>query len=360
MNRITRNLALVLLGVVCSLITAAILVFVELRTGQALFSYLAWTYVPVGAIAAGLVAAAGFYGGSHLLRLRPPRLMLIAMIAIAAGSVYVMDTVEFGLMTFNRKNVSSTAALGRFLTYSFANSPLRVTSGGSGGSDDEASGSSSSSFRASPVDVSIAGDSNAGVQGIGGGVQGMLATGNALSADNISASLSGAQQRIRGIKSFGAGVLSHDVVIELAVLQWIGFTIGSLLVFYRLRALSYCDDCQVLLSKRGEQTRYFDRERDIQISVDEFLSRAKARRFRQSVEAHAEEGASEKKTTSAFSSTVEIRRCSACHTNRLKFSARRKAGITWKDISMLGYTAFCLEPIEVIRGMRNVSPTRIR
>jgi hypothetical protein len=160
-----------------------------------------------------------------------------------------MDTVEFGLMTFNRKNVSSTAALGRFLTYSFANSPLRVTSGGSGGSDDEASGSSSSSFRASPVDVSIAGDSNAGVQGIGGGVQGMLATGNALSADNISASLSGAQQRIRGIKSFGAGVLSHDVVIELAVLQWIGFTIGSLLVFYRLRALSYCDDCQVLLSR---------------------------------------------------------------------------------------------------------------
>ena len=94
MNRITRNLIVVLLGIGSSLITAAVLVFVELRSGQSLFSETALTYVPVGAIGAGLVSAVGYYLGSRIMRLRPPTAMLIAIVAIAAGSVFAMDSIS--------------------------------------------------------------------------------------------------------------------------------------------------------------------------------------------------------------------------------------------------------------------------
>jgi hypothetical protein len=90
--------------------------------------------------------------------------------------------------------------------------------------------------------------------------------------------------------------------------------------------------------------------REIQGSVDDFLTRVKARQFRQSIQVHAGVGSAAKTGSSAFASSVEIRRCKACHRHRLEFSAMRKEGGSWKDISMLGHTTFCLEPIDVARG----------
>jgi hypothetical protein len=41
----------------------------------------------------------------------------------------------------------------------------------------------------------------------------------------------------------------------------------------------------------------------------------------------------------------------------VEFSARHKEGESWKEIPVLGYSAFCLEPIDV---MRDAIPVRIR
>jgi hypothetical protein len=173
----------------------------------------------------------------------------------------------------------------------------------------------------------------------------------------MSDAMAGAKQRLAGVQAFGSNMLSHGAWLWMATLQFAGFALASILAFLLLRHVSYCDECMIFLSKKGEQTRYFNREREIQGSVDEFLTKAKARRFRQSIEAHAGIGSKEKKKTSEYASTVEISRCPGCHRHRLKFSARCKKGMTWKDISMLGYEAFCLEPIDV---MRNAIPVRIR
>jgi hypothetical protein len=352
MNRITRNLIVVLLGIGSSLLTAAVLVFVELRSGQSLFSETALTYVPVGAIGAGLVSAAGYYLGSKIMRLRPPNAMLIAIVAIAAGSVFVLDSIEYGTMSVNRQPVNSVGSLGEFLAMSFKNTPLKVSIADS----DSDSGSASSS---STPDVSgVSNDSNPGVAGIGSGVSGMMASGNALSADNIGHSMAGLQQRLHSMKALGSGVLDRTAVFELAVLQLAGFVIGGILAFWYLRTLPFCEECQEFLSKKGEQTRYFDRERDIQNSVHDFLSAAKARRFKQSIEAHSGVGTPEKTHLSEFASTVEISQCKGCHRHRLQFSAQKKKGMSWKEISMLGYTAFCMEPIDVMSG--TMIPTRIR
>ena len=355
MNRITRNLVVVLLGVVSSLITAAVLVFVELRSGQPLFSETALTYVPVGAIGAGLVSAVGYYLGSKIMRLRPPTVMLVAIVAIAVGSVYVLDSIEFGTVMINRTQVTSLASLGQFLGAAFRYTPLKVSAGDS----DSDSGSSSSASSSSTPDVSaVSNDSNPGVAGIGSGVSGMMASGNALSADNIGHSMAGLQKRLHSMQALGTGVLDRTAVFELAALQLAGFLIGGILAFWYLRTLAFCDNCQEFLSRKGAQTRYFDRERDIQNSVHDFLSEAKARRFKQSIEAHSGVGTPEKTHLSEFASTVEISQCKGCHRHRLQFSAQKKKGMSWKEISMLGYTAFCMEPIDVMSG--TMVPTRIR
>jgi hypothetical protein len=229
-----------------------------------------------------------------------------------------------------------------------AQSPLRAAFLGTSGS---------SGAGAAPGMAATAGDNNSNVQGIGGGVQGMLNTGNALSADNMSDAMASARQRLQNVQALGSSVLSQGAWLWLATLQFVGFALAGVLAFVALRHVSYCDECLIFLSKKGEQTRYFNREPEIQGSVDEFLSKAKARRFRQSIEAHAGVGSKEKKKTSEFSSTVEISRCPGCHRHRLKFSARCKKGMSWKDISMLGYEAFCLEPIDV---KRHPIPIRMR
>ena len=54
MGRVLRNLAVVLFGAVASVLTVAVLVYLEAKNGQPLFSYALWTYVPVGAVLSGL------------------------------------------------------------------------------------------------------------------------------------------------------------------------------------------------------------------------------------------------------------------------------------------------------------------
>lgn len=363
MNRITRNLAIVFLLLVSSLIAVAFLVFAELRLGTPIFNFTVSSFVPAGAIAAGLLAAAGFYLGSLVLRLRPAAAMFGVVMVIALASVFVVDSVDYGLMTVNRKSIQDASSFGNFMTYAMTNNPLIGAFTGNNGRSSIAGSSASGGIGnsaaagAAPVASQVANDSNASVAGIGGGVSGMLATGNALSADNVSTSLSGAEHRIEGLQAVASGVVSHAWVLELAGLQLVGFALGSLLACYHLRKLAACDECLLLLNRKGVQTRYFDREREIYGMTDEFLSKAKIRRYQQSVEAHSVGGLKEKRKTSEYAATVEISECKGCQRHKLKFSARHKKGMKWKDIKMLGYEAFFLEPIQMVQ---NATPTRIR
>ena len=203
MNRIVRNLIVILLGAASSLAVASLLFLLELRGGRSLFSITVASWIPAGAIGAGLVAAAGYYASSRLLRLRPARVMLAAILLLSAGTVYLMDSVDYGLMRVNRKSIHGAAAIGGFVSDALVQSPLRAAFAGSGGS---AAGGSTPSAGAMSA---VAGDNNSSVQGIGGGVQGMLDTGDALSADNMSDAMSGAKQRICAAR---AGVRLYDGV----------------------------------------------------------------------------------------------------------------------------------------------------
>src|SRR5580692_6405520 len=98
MDRVARNLAIILFGLVSSALTAAVLVFFEGRSGQALFGYALWTYVPLGAIGAGFVGGIGYLLGAQMTNFRPSRGVMAAVVVVAAGTVYLVQSTEINLM----------------------------------------------------------------------------------------------------------------------------------------------------------------------------------------------------------------------------------------------------------------------
>jgi hypothetical protein len=353
MNSTNRNLIVMFLLAASCLITTAMLVFIELKFGLSLYDYTAWSYVPVGAIGAGTVAAMGYYFSSRMLRLRPSRLMLAAIVALSVGSVFLIDSIEYGLATEGPGAIGDVASVVPFLSYSLSNSPLRIGLTGGGTASTNASSGAANPTVSDEVTRAVprvSDDSNASVQEIGSGLQGALASNKV----QVTNKFDGVRKMANGAQALGSGVLTHSAQLELAAVQMVCFALGGIVAYTRLRSLSYCDGCKLFLRTKGTQTRYFDREREIRSSVDDFLTNVKGRRFRQSMETHSEEGSTAKTSASMFSSTVEVRRCMGCRKHRLKLSAWRKAGGSWKEISALGHTAFCLEPVDVIRGFGTV------
>ena len=149
------------------------------------------------------------------------------------------------------------------------------------------------------------------------------------------------------IHSIGSGVSKHGAQWVVWALQIVGFAIGGLLAFSYLRTLSFCKNCMLPLSKKGVQTRYYDRSDDIRSSADDVLTAARSRRLQQSITAHTAKGSKKRGKWSEFASTIEVQKCGGCNTHRLSFSARRKEGAGWKEIPPMAYTASSLEPLNV-------------
>ena len=343
MSGILRNIAVILFGAVTSVLTAAVLLFLEARSGQALFGYQLWQYIPVGAIGAGVVAAIGYLLGSLVLRVRPAQVVAIAIVAIAAFTVYMGQSTELALMMAAKGAPKDVASFSRFLGNSVAHSQLTIGLGGDDSSDSSTS-SASSSFGAPPsIPGTAGGGSDSRVDGISGGVSNMMATQDVSNMGPVK------QMGNMGdnVHSIGSGVAKHSTQWTVWALQIVGFAVGGLLVFSYLRTLSYCKNCMLLLSRKGAQTRYYDRSDDIRSSADDVLTAARSRRLQQSITAHTAKGSKKRGKWSEFASTIEVLKCNGCHTHRLSFSARRKEGAGWKNIAPMAYTASSLEPLNV-------------
>src|SRR5208282_4354536 len=115
MNRLTKNLVVALFGAVTSIITAVILVFVELRFGWALYGFTFWFVIPAGAVCAGGIAASGYYFGARLLNFRPTRNLLLFIVAISAGTFFFIYWLEYALLTVDGQSLSSAVSFGQFL-----------------------------------------------------------------------------------------------------------------------------------------------------------------------------------------------------------------------------------------------------
>lgn len=356
MNWMVRNLAALLCGAMTSGLAVAFLLYFEARDGSVLFSYtgqtmlgftfLAW--IPLGTIAAGLAGAGGYLAGGLLLRLRPAAIALVAIVAIAGFMVFLGESAEFSLYMqgWPRPNGGPTRSLvtyARFLGSSVRHTPISFWSDDSYESYSNADVSDffhGSNSSPSAPQLAQSGDSR--VDGISGGVSGMMAS------SDISQSQTGQKigQVGQGFESIKARIHNHGSEWTTILLQTAGFSIGGILVMLHLRKHPYCKGCMLLLKKKGSNTRYYSRTRDMRAAVDEVLTKARDKQLQQAIHAQIARGADRDGSWSEYSSVMEIRRCVQCRMHMMHFRTRRKEEERWKDVDLLGFTTTSQEQLD--------------
>lgn len=351
MGRIVRNLAVILVGAVTSALTVAALFLLGLRGGDSLLDLTAWTYVPVGAIGAGFLAAGGYYVAARALRVRPGIVLLAGVFAISSGTnLYVRNMDRGVLMASNRAALANPKVFTKFAAMSLWSTrmpDLSLGSGKSSSSSDSDSGSDSGSAPQSEG-PHIDAQGNSQVEGMASGVGDMLA--KADMGTQLGAGSGGKiSQMGDSVDAASKGVQNNALAWIATALQILGFGLGGAAVYALLRSLPYCETCGEFLARKGEQTRYFLTERALRHCVDDFHEKMKLHQLADSVLAHFGVGSGEKSHLSEFASTIEIKECKSCHTHRMQFSARRKKGQSWQNIKVFGYTAESMDPIDIVR-----------
>jgi hypothetical protein len=340
MNWMVRNLVVVLFGAATCVLTVAALVYMEAVNGQELFSFTLLRLIPVGAISAGFAGGLGYLMAALALRLRPTGMGALMIVAISAGVVFMAESAEFSMFLYGSDQATqSIPAFGRFLATSTLQTPLRFWS-----TDDPSSDFAMAAFLspgASPSAPRVQGLGDSKTGGIASGVQGMMAT------QDVSQTQTGRRlsQMGSGISTLGSGVKAHGKEWMQIILQTFGFALGGLVIFVHLRQLPHCKDCMLLLSDKGERTRYFSRTKDMQNAVDEVLTRARDKQLQQSIQAHAQRGHDKKATWVEFASTIHLRRCMQCDMHTMDFRATRKNGQSWKTIDVLGFSTSSVDPL---------------
>lgn len=349
MDRIVKNLVVILCGAVASVVTAAALFLLGLRGGDSLLNLTAWTYVPLGLIAAGFLAAIGYYAAASVLSVRPGVILLAGVFAISAGThLYIRHMDTAALMATNRAALANPKIFAKFAMTSLWSTRLPDMSFAG---DKSSSGGDSSSSDSSPSTegprIDTQGDANA--EGMAQGVGGMLAKAD-MGTDLASGKGAGKIGQMGSeIDSVGKGVANDGGLWFTAALQILGFALGGAVVYGMLRALPYCEACSQFLAEKGTQTRYYLTERTLRNCVDELHARMKVHQLTESILMHFGIGSDEKSHLSEYASTIEIRECKSCHSHRMQFSARRKKGKNWKNIKVFGHTAESLDPIDIVR-----------
>jgi hypothetical protein len=95
MNKTTTMLLITLCGLVTSVLTAALLSFIENVAHFALFSFFWLFIIPVGAIISGMIAGTGYYVGSKLTGYRPDRSLLISILLVSIGTYFLLYGMNY-------------------------------------------------------------------------------------------------------------------------------------------------------------------------------------------------------------------------------------------------------------------------
>jgi hypothetical protein len=94
-SRGVRELALAACGLASSIATALVLAVVETRWHVAIYSYVVWWLIPLGAIGAGVVGSVGYFWGARWLGVRPSRLSRASVLFVSVATFFLIHYLEY-------------------------------------------------------------------------------------------------------------------------------------------------------------------------------------------------------------------------------------------------------------------------
>ncbi len=118
-----------LLGVITSLITGIILGLIEAYTGYALYSWMFWFVIPVGAILAGFCAATGHYFGATYFHQKPLGGPFLNIIIASLGAFVLVHYIPYYLMDINGIRVKDALPFWQYLDLYIRNTSLSLVRG---------------------------------------------------------------------------------------------------------------------------------------------------------------------------------------------------------------------------------------
>ncbi len=113
--RADKQFLIAAMGFTTTLLTAAILSIVEIRFEIALYSYMFWFIVPVGAGFSGFAAASGYYAGARLFHQRPAGGVLFNMIAASGAAFLLVHYIPYSQLEIEGIRVSELLPFWEYL-----------------------------------------------------------------------------------------------------------------------------------------------------------------------------------------------------------------------------------------------------
>jgi hypothetical protein len=102
-------------GFVTCLLTALILWWVEAKFGFALYTWMFWLVIPVGAILSGFAGASGYYAGSWFFGHRPTRLLLLNIVTASVATFFLIYYLSYITPQIDGKGVSDYVPFWRYI-----------------------------------------------------------------------------------------------------------------------------------------------------------------------------------------------------------------------------------------------------
>ncbi|MFQ5965828.1 MAG: hypothetical protein ACE5KZ_16270 [Candidatus Scalinduaceae bacterium] len=128
-NRADKQLLVALFGITTSLLTGTILGAIEVYSGFALYSWMFWFVIPVGAFLAGFGAASGYYAGAMLFQQKPAGGILFNMVAASVSAFLIVHYVPYFMLEFEGVRIKHMVSFWKYLDISIRNTSLSLVRG---------------------------------------------------------------------------------------------------------------------------------------------------------------------------------------------------------------------------------------
>jgi hypothetical protein len=126
-----KQILVAALGGATSLLTGIILGLIEVYTGHAIYSWMFWFILPVGAFVSGMAAASGYYAGAVLFHQKPAGGVLFNMVAASVTAFFIVHYIPYFMLEVEGICVKDAISFWQYLDLDIRHTSLSLSFGGS-------------------------------------------------------------------------------------------------------------------------------------------------------------------------------------------------------------------------------------